>query len=170
MFIGNMSAKRDWGHAKDFIKAMYLILQQDEPDDYVIATGITTEVREFIRRSYLEVGVEVEFSGEKEQEVGKLVAVDEARFSEKVGEPFLEAMKARVAKQDVAVRVDPTYFRPTEVDLLIGNAGKARKQLGWKPEYDLDALIEDMMKGDVRLMKKESYLQDGGYRTLNYFE
>ena len=170
LFIGNMSAKRDWGHAKDYIKAMYLILQQDEPDDYVIATGITTEVREFIRRAFREIGLELQFTGENENETGTIVSVDEKIFSEKVGEPYMSGIWKKINSQATVVSVDPNYYRPSEVDLLIGNANKARKKLGWEPSYDLNRLIADMMQADIQLMKKESYLQEGGYRTLNYFE
>jgi len=170
MYIGNLSARRDWGHAKDFIKAMYLILQQDEPDDYVIATGITTEVRELIRKAFLEIGLEIQFSGENEHETGKLVSVDEKIFIGKVGEHYLPALREKIKKHHPVIKVDPTYFRPTEVDLLIGNAAKARQKLGWEPKYTLDTLIADMMQSDIHLMKKESYLREGGFRTLNYFE
>jgi len=170
LFIGNMSAKRDWGHAKDYVKAMYLILQQEEPDDYVIATGITTEVREFIRRAFREIGLELQLSGENENEHGEIVSVDEKIFSEKVGEPYLSNIWKKINTQATVVSVDPSYYRPSEVDLLIGNANKARKKLGWEPKYDLNGLIEDMIAADILLMKKESYLQEGGYRTLNYFE
>ncbi len=170
LFMGNMSAKRDWGHAKDYIKAMYLILQQDEPDDYVIATGITTEVREFIRKTFMEIGLELNFSGEGENESAFMVAVDEKVFIDKVGEAHLPNIKERIKTQSLVVGIDPAYYRPSEVDLLIGNPGKARKKLGWEPEYDLNGLIREMMESDVHLMKKESYLKEGGYRTLNYFE
>jgi len=170
LYVGNMSAKRDWGHAKDYIKAMYLILQQDEPDDYVIATGITTEVREFINRSFKEIGLELKFSGEADKENAVIASVDETVFTEKVGEKYMSNIWKRINAKDVVVAVDPAYYRPSEVELLIGNAAKARKQLGWEPKYDLKGLIEDMMQSDVYLMKKESYLQEGGYRTLNYFE
>ncbi len=170
LYVGNMSAKRDWGHAKDYIKAMYLILQQDQPDDYVIATGITTEVREFIRRAFREIGLELKFKGENEKEEATIASVDEKVFSEKVGETYMSGIWKKINNESAVVCVDPSYFRPAEVELLIGNANKARKQLGWVPEYDLNALIEDMMQADIHLMKKESYLQEGGYRTLNYFE
>ena len=170
LFVGNMSAKRDWGHAKDYIKAMYLILQQDEPDDYVIATGVTTEVREFINRAFREIGLELKFSGKDENEAATIASVDEKRFTEKVGEPYMSGIWKKINAESVVVQVDPTYYRPSEVELLIGNAGKARKKLGWVPEYDLNGLIEDMMQSDVHLMKKESYLKEGGYKTLNYFE
>jgi GDPmannose 4,6-dehydratase len=170
LFMGNMSSKRDWGHAKDYIKAMYLILQQDKPDDYVIATGITTEVREFIRLSFASVGVEILFSGEKESETGRIVSIDESTFFEKVGGEHLAPFKARVKSDPVIVKVDPTYYRPTEVDLLLGDPTKANEKLGWKPEYDLNGLIEDMVSSDLVLMKKEHYLKIGGYKTMNYFE
>ena len=170
LFVGNMSAKRDWGHAKDYVKAMYLILQQDEPDDYVIATGVTTEVREFINRSFKEIGLELQFIGEGEEEKATIASLEKSIFTEKVGEKFIPGVMEKINAKTVVVSVDPTYYRPSEVELLIGNAGKARKKLGWVPEYDLNGLIEDMMQSDVHLMKKESYLQDGGYKTLNYFE
>ncbi len=170
LFVGNMNAKRDWGHAKDYVEAMYLILQQDEPDDYVIATGITTEVREFINRSFKEVGLTLKFIGEKENEIATIESVDEGVFIQRVGEAHLPGVKKMITEEAVVVAVDPAYYRPTEVELLIGNAAKARKKLGWEPKYDLSGLIEDMMQSDVHLMKKENYLKEGGYETLNYFE
>jgi GDPmannose 4,6-dehydratase len=170
LFVGNMSAKRDWGHAKDYVEAMYLILQQDEPDDYVIATGITTEVREFIKKSFAEIGLELKFSGEGEKETGAIVSLDEKRFTESVGEQFIPAIKEKIKTSYTVVGVDPAYYRPSEVDLLIGNPGKAKKILGWEPKYDLKGLIQEMMQSDVNLMKKESYLKEGGFKTLNYFE
>lgn len=168
VFLGNLSSKRDWGHAKDYVRAMHAILQLDEPSDYVIATGITTTIRDFISKAFKEIGVDVEFKGENVNEVAILNYIDEKMFIEKVGESYLESFKKRVGEQ--VVGVDPQYFRPTEVDLLIGDATKARTQLGWEPKYTLDALIQDMMQNDVKLMKKESYLKDGGYKILNYFE
>jgi GDPmannose 4,6-dehydratase len=168
VYMGNLSAKRDWGHAKDYIRAMYAILQQDEPSDYVIATGITTTIRDFISMSFREVGAEVQFQGEGVKETAVLRAVDEKQFAEKAGESCLEAFRARIGEE--VVGVDPNYFRPTEVDLLIGDATKARTRLGWEPEYSLDALIKDMLHNDLKLMKKDSYLKKGGYEILNYFE
>jgi GDPmannose 4,6-dehydratase len=172
--MGNLSSKRDWGHAKDYIKAMYLILQQDKADDYVIATGITTEVREFIRLTFEDIGIEVAFKGEGIDEKGIMVGVNETLFSQKVGATYLENIKTRIAqvKGETAevVAIDTEYFRPTEVELLIGNPEKAKRQLGWEPEYDLAGLIEDMITSDIKLMKKEAYLKDGGYRIMNYFE
>ncbi len=169
-YIGNLSSRRDWGHAKDYVRAMYLILQQDEPDDYVIATGITTSIREFIIRAAAEIGLEVAFRGEGAGETGCLAAVDEKVFAAKVGDKFLEPIRRKVAEHHVVVAVDTAYFRPTEVDLLIGDPTKAHEKLGWIPEYDLDGLIREMMEGDVKLMQKESYLKEGGFRILNYFE
>ena len=178
VFMGNLSSKRDWGHAKDFIRAMYLILQQDEPDDYVIATGITTSIRDFIKMAAEETGLEITFRGEKEKEKGYLTSVDEKIFLEKVGEEYLAPIKKRIQNrssfdknlEEAIVAVDPSYYRPAEVDMLIGDPSKANNKLGWYPKYDLKSLIADMMRSDIHLMKKDRYLQEGGYRTLNYFE
>ena len=167
LYLGNLSAQRDWGHAKDYVNAMYLILQQEKPDDYVIATGITTAVREFVRLAFAEIGMELQFKGEGVEEKAYLASIDEKLFSERVGDQFLEALKKR---KDALVEVDPAYFRPTEVELLIGDATKARTKLGWQPEYNLKTLIEDMMLSDIKVMKKENYLKEGGFRILNYFE
>ena len=168
VYMGNLSSKRDWGHAKDYVRAMYAILQQDEPSDYVIATGITTTIRDFLRMAFAEIGVEIIFKGENVNEVAVLNYIDEKVFIERVGEVYLDNFKKRIG--DEVVGVDPQYFRPTEVDLLIGDATKARTRLGWEPKYDLASLIEDMMLNDIKLMKKESYLKEGGYEVLNYFE
>jgi GDPmannose 4,6-dehydratase len=177
LYLGNLSAQRDWGHAKDYIKAMYLVLQQAQPDDYVIATGITTTVRDFVRYAFQNVGLEITFNGEGVEEKGYLTAVDEALFKRKVGENYLELIKQRInansgglREKNATVAVDSRYFRPTEVELLIGDPTKAKTKLGWEPEYDLNGLLEDMMKSDVELMKRDSYLKDGGYRVMNYFE
>lgn len=168
VYMGNLSSKRDWGHAKDYVRAMYAILQQDEPSDYVIATGITTTIRDFIRMAFEEIGVGIRFKGEGIDEVAIIESIDEGLFVKKVGDAYLENFKKRVGEE--VVGVDPQYFRPTEVELLIGDATKARTRLGWEPEYSLAALIEGMMKNDIKLMKKESYLKEGGYKILNYFE
>ncbi|MDP2237979.1 MAG: GDP-mannose 4,6-dehydratase [Bacteroidales bacterium] len=156
MFLGNLSAQRDWGHAKDYIKAMYLILQQDEPDDYVIATGITTEVREFVRMAFKEVGIIIDFKGEGIEEKGIVVEIQNKNSFVSIGKEV--------------VAIDPRYFRPTEVELLIGDPTKAKTKLGWEPEYDLEALIKDMMQSDLKLMKKELFLKENGFSTMNYFE
>ena len=168
MYLGNLSARRDWGHAKDYVKAMYLILQQDAPSDYVIATGITTEVRDFVKMAFAEGGVEIEFKGEGIDEKGYVASIDEKVFKAKVGEEYLSNMSAKKGK--IVVAVDPQYFRPTEVELLIGDPTKSKTVLGWEPEYDLAGLVTDMMNGDIKLMKKDSYLKSGGYRIMNYFE
>jgi GDPmannose 4,6-dehydratase len=164
LFLGNLNAQRDWGHAKDYVEAMYLILQQDKPEDYVIATGVTTAVREFVKMSFEDVGIKLAFKGENENEIGYVEFIDEARLQE------LEITSCNLTVGQEIVAVDPRYFRPTEVDLLIGDPTKAQTKLGWKPKYDLPALVKDMMKGDLKLMKKEKYLKDSGFKTLNYFE
>lgn len=168
LFLGNLSARRDWGHAKDYVKAMYLILQQEEASDYVIATGITTEVRDFVKMTFAEGGVEIVFKGEGIDEKGYIGSINESLFKERVGEEYLPAILAK--KDNVVVAVDPQYFRPTEVELLIGDPTKSKTVLGWEPKYDLQGLVTDMMAGDIKLMKKESYLRNGGYRIMNYFE
>ena len=170
LYMGNLSSSRDWGHAKDYVKAMYLILQQEEPDDYVIATGITTKIRDFIFLAAAEMGIEVSFSGEGVDEKGIFKSVDETKFVEIVGKEHLDNIKKRIQTKDIIIGVDPQYFRPTEVELLIGDSTKARTKLNWQPAYDLKALVNDMMISDIKLMKKEAYLRDGGYETLNYFE
>jgi GDPmannose 4,6-dehydratase len=156
LFLGNLSSKRDWGHAKDYIKVMYLILQQEKPDDYVIATGITTEIREFVRKAFAELKIIIDFNGDGINEKGIIRSVENNEYKFLEGKTVLE--------------VDPNYFRPTEVDLLIGDASKAKKALNWEPEYDLDALIKDMVQSDLKLMKKERFLRENGYKTMNYFE
>lgn len=168
VYLGNLDAKRDWGHAKDYVRAMHLILQQDQPDDYVIATGVTTSIRDFVKMAFAEIGADLEFQGEGVNEVALLAGVNETVFKNVVGESYLDQFKQRIGS--VVVGVDPQYFRPTEVELLIGNAEKAQKKLGWTPMYTLEDLVHDMMVSDIKLMKKESYLREGGYRILNYFE
>lgn len=170
LYMGNLSSKRDWGHAKDYIQAMYLILQQEQPDDYVVATGVATEVREFINKSFASIGIELSFKGEKENETGSVTSINDELFIQKVGKDHLDSLKSRIRTNPVVVKVDPAYYRPTEVDLLLGDPSKAREKLGWIPEYDLDGLISDMVSSDLILMKKEHYLKNGGYKTLNYFE
>ena len=167
LFLGNLSSERDWGHAKDYVKAMYLILQQDQPDDYVIATGITTQVREFVRMAFAELGIHIIFKGEGVNEKGYIDKIDQDLFEKTVGTSFLSQIKN---KKEAVVEIDEAYFRPTEVDLLIGDATKSREKLNWKPEYDLNGLEKDMMESDVKLMKKEIYLKEGGFKILNYFE
>lgn len=170
LFLGNLSAKRDWGHAKDYIKAMYLILQQEQADDYVIATGITTTIRDFVRKAGAEVGLEIQFKGEGIDEQAFIATIDEKVFIDKVGASYLDHLLSLAKNQAPIVKVDPAYFRPTEVDLLIGDPSKSKTKLGWEPEYDLDGLVKDMMQSDIQLMQKNAWLREGGYRTLNYFE
>ena len=167
LYLGNLSSQRDWGHAKDYVKAMYLILQQDTPSDYVIATGITTEVRKFVCMSFAELGVCIEFKGTGVDEKGYISSVDKSVFIDKVGEEYYEQI---TNNKGSVVEVDPAYFRPTEVDLLIGDPTKSKEKLGWEPEYDLKGLVMDMMESDVKVMKKEIYLKKGGFKILNYFE
>lgn len=168
VFLGNLSSKRDWGHAKDYVRAMHAILQQDKPDDYVIATGITTTVRDFVKFAFAECGIDVEFKGADAAEKGFITSVDNNLFIEKVGVDYLSAIQARVGA--CIIEVDPQYFRPTEVELLIGDPTKSKTVLGWEPEYDLQGLVKDMVDKDIELFKKDAYLKDGGYKVLNYFE
>ena len=156
LYMGNLDAKRDWGHAKDYVNAMWLILQQDKPEDFVIATGETNTVRDFIRLSFAEVGVELEFKGSGADEKGIVKSSVNKDFALTPG-------------QEV-VAVDPRYFRPTEVELLIGDPTKAQTILGWKPEYDLASLVREMVAADLELFRREKLLKDAGYKVLNQFE
>ncbi|SEW14505.1 GDPmannose 4,6-dehydratase [Chitinophaga sp. YR573] len=156
LFMGNLDAKRDWGHAKDYVEAMWLILQQDKAEDFVIATGITTPVREFIKMAFAEAGIEVIFEGS---------GIDERGIVKSVA----AGVTGVVAGQEV-VQIDPRYFRPTEVDLLIGDPTKAQTQLGWKPKYDLAALVKEMVAADLELFRRELLLKNAGYKVLNQFE
>lgn len=164
LFLGNLSAQRDWGHAKDYVEAMWLILQQDIAEDFVIATGVTTTVRDFVQLSFAELGITVEFSGKDELEKGVIIDRDDNRLNELGIDP--EGVKLG----QTVVKVDPRYYRPTEVDLLIGDPTKAQTKLNWKPKYDLQMLVSEMVLSDLRLMRKEQYLKEGGFETLNYFE
>lgn len=155
-YLGNLDAQRDWGHAKDYVRMMWLILQADKAEDWVIATGKTTPVREFVRKSFAQVGIELEFKGEGVNETAKVKSCSNPKYQLPEGKEVLA--------------VDSKYFRPTEVDLLIGDPTKAKEKLGWELEYELDDLIEDMVQSDLKLMEKEQYLKDGGYRIMNYFE
>jgi len=156
LYLGNLDAKRDWGHAKDYIRVMWMILQAEEPEDWVIATGKTTTVREFVKMAFNYIGIELEFKGSGINEKGIVKFCSNDKYQ-------LEAGKEIIA-------VDSNYFRPTEVDLLIGDASKANKKLGWNPMHNLQSLVDDMMEYDLKLMNKEQYLKNGGYKILNYFE
>jgi GDPmannose 4,6-dehydratase len=162
-YLGNLSARRDWGHAKDFVEAMYLILQQKTPDDYVIATGVTTEIREFVRMAFAELGIGIEFKGQGPEEKGIITHIEKEN-SHKINSALF------VKPGQVVLEVDPRYYRPTEVDLLIGDASKARKALDWKPKHTLADLVQDMIQGDLKLTQGDKYLRDAGFRTMNYFE
>lgn len=155
-YLGNLDAKRDWGHAKDYVRMMWMILQTDEPEDWVIATGKTTSVRDFVRMSFGEVGIELEFKGSGVDEKGFVKSCSNSEYQLEIGKEVLG--------------IDPKYFRPTEVDLLIGDPTKARTKLGWKCKYDLQMLVKEMMQSDLNLMRKEQLIKNGGYHTLNYFE
>lgn len=146
LFMGNIDSKRDWGHAKDYVEAMWLILQQETPEDFVISTGVTTTVRDFIKMAFVEVGVELEFKGTEVNEVAVVKSTSNTEYAFKVG-------------QEV-IKIDPTYFRPTEVDLLIGDNTKAKTKLGWTPKYDLPMLVKEMMEADVNLFKKEKFYKE----------
>ncbi len=156
IYLGNLNAKRDWGHAKDYVEAMYLILQQDTAEDYVIATGVTTEVREFARRAFKYVGVSIDYEG--------------TGLNEKAIVTQVENDEWKVKKGDVVIEIDKRYFRPTEVDLLIGDATKARTKLGWSPKHNLDDLIQNMMDADIKLFKKDILLNQSGFTQNRQFE
>jgi GDPmannose 4,6-dehydratase len=156
IFLGNLDAKRDWGHAKDYVEAMYLMLQQEKPEDFVIATGKTTPVRDFVRMAFEHVGVTLEFKGEGENEVAVVVACNNPEYQIPIGKEV--------------IAIDKRYFRPTEVDLLIGDPTKANTVLGWKPKHTLQDLVTDMMQSDLDLFKKDLYLKKGGHEVKNYFE
>ena len=160
LFMGNLDAKRDWGHAKDYVEAMYLILQQDTPEDFVIATGVTTKVRDFIKKAFTLVGFNIDFRGEGVNEEGFLVSIDEDLYKKNINSELINKVKVG----DVLVKVDPRYFRPTEVDLLIGDPTKAQQKLGWKPKYNLDMLIDEMVSSDVNLFKKDLDLIKAGHQ------
>jgi GDPmannose 4,6-dehydratase len=156
LYLGNLDAKRDWGHAKDYVRMMWMILQADEPEDWVIATGQTTTVRDFVTMAFKYAGIELEFKGTGVDEKAYVVSCSNPEYQIEIGTNV--------------VSVDPKYFRPTEVDLLLGDPSKAEKKLGWNREYNLETLVNDMMQSDLKLMTKDVYLQDGGYKTLSYFE
>jgi GDPmannose 4,6-dehydratase len=156
LFLGNLNAKRDWGHAKDYVEAMWLMLQQDKPEDFVIATGVTTEIREFVRMAFAEVGITIEFKGTDKDEKGYVVACSNPQYQLKAGTEI--------------VAVDPTYYRPTEVELLIGNPQKAFDKLGWKPKYNLAMMVKEMVEADVQLFSKEKLLKESGFAVKSQFE
>ncbi len=170
LYLGNLDAKRDWGHAKDYVKMMWMILQAPKPEDWVIATGKTTPVREFVKMAFEYVGVNLRFEGKGVDEVGIIESVKWDVLSAKLGKECNEHNTTHLAPNTIVVSVDPRYFRPTEVDILMGDPSKAEKKLGWNREYELKDLVEDMMKSDLKLMSKDVYLKEGGYQTMSYYE
>ena len=153
LYLGNLSAKRDWGHAKDYVKAMWLILQQETPEDFVIATGVTTSVRDFVDKSFKHVGIQVVFEGTGNEEIARVESCSNPEYYVEPG--------------TVVVAVDPAYFRPTEVELLIGDPEKAKRKLGWEPTYDLDGLVSDMMEADLKAMTRDRVLVQNGMEVYN---
>ena len=158
LYLGNLNAKRDFGHAKDYIRAMYLILQQDKPDDYLTATGITTEIREFVRKAFIRIGINIKFIGNDVEEKGIIDTIDINKFESVVGVP-----PAHLSIGETLIEVDPIYFRPTEVDLLIGDASKIREKLGWYPKYSLDDLIDEMVLSDIEQAMRKKLLKESGF-------
>jgi GDPmannose 4,6-dehydratase len=156
MYLGNLDAKRDWGHAKDYVRAMWMILQADSAEDWVIATGRTTKVRDFVRMAFKYIGIEIEFKGEGINEIAVVKSCSNPEYNLKIGKEILS--------------IDKKYFRPTEVDLLKGDPSKVERKLKWKPKFTLEQLVDDMMSSDIQLFKKEKFLNDGGFKTINYFE
>ena len=155
-YLGNLDSKRDWGHAKDYIRMMWMILQADKAEDWVIATGRTTTIRDFVKMAFGHIGIELEFSGEGISEIAKIKSCSNPTYQLEIGKEILS--------------IDPKYFRPTEVDLLIGDPTKAKEKLGWVPEIQLEELVQDMMESDLRLFERDKYLSEGGHDTFNYFE
>ena len=155
-YLGNLDAKRDWGHAKDYVRMMWMILQHDNPEDWVIATGRTTSIRDFVKMAFAQIGVTLAFKGEGINEVAFIESCSNKNYDLEIGKEVLA--------------IDPKYFRPTEVDLLIGDPTKAKEKLGWVPEISLEQLVDDMMQSDLKLFKRDKYLKEGGHQTLNYFE
>ncbi len=156
MYMGNIDAKRDWGHAQDYVEGMWMMLQQDKPDDFVLATGVTTTVRDFIVMSFAEVGIEIEFIGKAENEIAIIKKCNNANYQIPVG--------------TVVMMIDKKYYRPAEVELLIGDPKKANEILGWKPKHDLNSIVKEMVAADLALFKRDQYLKEGGHKIINYNE
>jgi GDPmannose 4,6-dehydratase len=155
-YLGNLDAKRDWGHAKDYVRMMWMILQHDKPEDWVIATGTTTTVRDFVIMSFAQVGIELEFNGSGDKEVGVIKNCTNQIYQLKKGQKVLY--------------IDPRYYRPSEVDLLVGDASKAKNKLGWEPKISLEQLCEEMVESDLELMRRDKFLKKNNFDTMNYFE
>ena len=167
LFMGNLDAQRDWGHAKDYVEAMWRILQQDTPEDYVIATGLTTRVRDFIKMAFEQVGLYLRFEGSGVEEVVVLDTINFEVYQKTTGN---ENIVSSLQLNKVMIKVDPNYFRPTEVDLLIGDPTKAKTKLGWEPKYNLQSLVEEMMVEDVKLFQKDIHLTKGGHTVVRNVE
>ena len=167
LYIGNMDAKRDWGHAEDYVEAMWLMLQQDEPEDFVIATGITTTVRDFMTHAFAEAGIHLRYEGKGVNEKGIIDSIDVTKYEQATN---LSASNFQLAAGEAVIEVDPQYFRPTEVDLLIGDPTKAQEKLGWKPKYDLQGLLEDMVQSDLKLFRKDLDLKEAEHSILTQAE
>ncbi|MFZ1705213.1 MAG: GDP-mannose 4,6-dehydratase [Saprospiraceae bacterium] len=180
LYLGNLDSKRDWGHAKDYIRMMWMILQAEVAEDWVIATGVTTSIRDFVYLAFDEVGLTIKFEGKGVDEKGYLVAIDSDKLSQFTDKEHIEKLEKHLITKntslsqstsiDPIIEVDPRYFRPTEVDLLIGDASKAKQKLGWVPQYDLHSLVKEMMESDMKLMQKEQHLKKYGFTIKNYFE
>ncbi|WP_041383894.1 GDP-mannose 4,6-dehydratase [Polaribacter sp. MED152] len=168
VFLGNLEAKRDWGHAKDYVRMMWMILQADQPEDWVIATGVTTTVRDFVKMAFAEVGMQLEFKGEGVDEKGFVKSIDQEKYATVISTRVEKSMLPNIGQE--VLSVDPSYFRPTEVDLLLGDPSKAKEKLGWIPEYDLVDLVKDMMQSDIKLMKKDVDLLKAGHEILKQVE
>ncbi|MEN2283869.1 GDP-mannose 4,6-dehydratase [Algoriphagus sp. SE2] len=168
LYLGNLESLRDWGHAKDYVKAMWLILQQEKPEDFVIATGVTTKVRDFVEMSFSYIGFKIRWEGEGAEEKGFLDAIDENKYFAATGQNVQPKISALI--KSPIVKVDPQYFRPTEVDLLLGDPTKSKTQLGWTPEYDLEGLVNDMMQSDIKLMEKDIHLVEKGHEIFRQSE
>ena len=167
-YLGNLDALRDWGHAKDYVRMMWMILQAEQPEDWVIATGVTTKVRDFVIMAFKHVGVTLEFKGSGSDEKAYVKTIDAEIYSHIISSTADKSMPLHIGQE--VLSIDPKYYRPTEVDVLLGDPTKAKEKLGWVPEYDLAALVEDMMRSDVKLMQKEKFLKGGGYERLESFE
>jgi GDPmannose 4,6-dehydratase len=162
LYLGNLSAKRDWGHAKDYVKVMHLMLQQDNPDDFVIATGTTTKIRDFVLSAFSKVGISIDFTGNGVKETGIVKGIAQS--------PYYKLITKNIKIGDCIVRVDPKYFRPTEVDLLIGDPKKAKRVLGWEAKISLDEMITEMVSCDLKTVEKDAFLKSNGFEVSDYFE
>lgn len=164
LYIGNLEAKRDWGHARDYVEVMWKILQHDQPEDWVIATGVATSVRDFVKMAFDEVGIQLKYTGKGSEEIGQVDVIDQDQFEKKVGMP------CPVKVGDTVIAVDKNYYRPTEVDLLVGDASKAREKLNWKPTYDVASLCQEMVSADIEQIRRLALLKREGYDVKNEFE